>query len=82
VKKSAKAEDPESRQRKKPERQPKISRGPLRMTVPQAGRLIGLSRNSAYTAAQGEIPTMKVGSLLIVPKRKWLAMIGVADDVA
>jgi len=38
-------------------------------TVPEAGRLLGLSRNGSYEAAKrGEIPTIKVGRLLLVPK--------------
>ena len=38
-------------------------------TVPQAGALLGLSRNGAYGAARrGEIPTIRIGARLIVPK--------------
>jgi hypothetical protein len=77
MKKAAKT--PEPRQRNK--RQPKISRGPYGMTVPEAGALIGLGRNASYEAAKaGKIPTMEFGALLIVPKQKWLAMIGVAEE--
>jgi excisionase family DNA binding protein len=37
--------------------------------VPEAGRLLGLSRNAAYeAAARGEIPTIRIGRLLKVPK--------------
>jgi len=47
---------------------PPSERGVLAYSVPQAGRLIGLSRNASYeAAARGEIPTMRVGSRLIVP---------------
>jgi excisionase family DNA binding protein len=39
------------------------------MTVPQAGEKLGLSRNAAYeAAARGEIPTIRFGKLLRVPK--------------
>ncbi len=39
------------------------------LTVPEAGRLLGLGRNAAYeAAARGEIPTIKIGKLLKVPK--------------
>ena len=39
------------------------------MTVPQAGKKLGLSRNGAYEAAsRGEIPTIRIGRLLRVPK--------------
>jgi len=39
------------------------------MTVPEAGRKLGLGRNAAYeAAARGDIPTIKIGKLLRVPK--------------
>jgi excisionase family DNA binding protein len=39
------------------------------MTVPEAGKKLGLGRNGAYeAAARGEIPTIKIGKLLKVPK--------------
>ena len=40
------------------------------MSVPAAGKLyFGLSRNAAYAAAaRGDIPTIRVGRLLRVPK--------------
>jgi excisionase family DNA binding protein len=38
-------------------------------TVPEAGRLLGLSRNASYEAAKrGDIPTIRLGRLLRVPK--------------
>lgn len=37
--------------------------------VPEAGRILGLSRNAAYdAAARGEIPTIRIGKRLLVPK--------------
>jgi excisionase family DNA binding protein len=37
--------------------------------VPEAGRILGLNRNKAYAAAAaGEIPTIRFGKLLRVPK--------------
>lgn len=37
--------------------------------VPEAGAMLGLSRNASYeAAARGEIPTVKFGRLLKVPK--------------
>lgn len=41
------------------------------LSVPDAGReYFGLSRNAAYAAAaRGEIPTVKIGRLLRVPKK-------------
>jgi hypothetical protein len=45
---------------------------PLTYSVPQAGRMAGLSRNSAYAAAdRGEIPTVSFGRLLRVPAAAW-----------
>jgi excisionase family DNA binding protein len=42
----------------------------LTMTVPEAGRALGLGRNAAYEAARaGEIPTVRFGKLLRVPIR-------------
>jgi excisionase family DNA binding protein len=39
------------------------------MTVTQAGKKLGISRNGAYeAAARGEIPTIRIGRLLLVPK--------------
>lgn len=50
----------------------------LTMTVPEAGALIGLARNSAYAAAKrGDIPTLTVGRRLLVPTAMFLAMLGV-----
>ena len=41
-------------------------------SVPQAGQMAGLSRNSSYAAAErGEIPTISFGRLLRVPAAAW-----------
>ena len=41
----------------------------LTYDVPEAGRLLGLSRNSAYAAAKaGLIPVLHVGGRMLVPK--------------
>lgn len=41
----------------------------LAYTVPEAGRLLGLSRNSAYdAAARGDLPVVRIGGRLIVPQ--------------
>ena len=38
------------------------------MTVEEAAVMLGIGRNSAYSAAQsGEIPTIKVGRRVLVP---------------
>jgi len=45
-------------------------------TVPEAGRLLGLSRNASYEAAKrGDIPTLRIGRLLLVPKTPFHRMV-------
>ena len=37
--------------------------------VPEAGEMLGLNRNAAYAAAKrGDIPTIRIGKLIRVPK--------------
>ena len=37
--------------------------------VPEAGQMLGLNRNAAYAAAKrGDIPVIRIGRLLRVPK--------------
>jgi excisionase family DNA binding protein len=37
--------------------------------VPEAGEMLGLGRNASYQAARrGDIPTIKIGKLIRVPK--------------
>lgn len=41
----------------------------LTCTVEQAAHLLGVGRNSAYLAAQtGQIPTIRIGRRLLVPR--------------
>ena len=41
---------------------------PKTLSVPEAGKWLGIGRNAAYEAARrGEIPTIKIGRLLRVP---------------
>ena len=41
-------------------------------SVPVAGKQVGHSRAEAYRAAQrGDIPTVKDGRLLLVPRKQW-----------
>ena len=48
----------------------------LTYEVPEAGALMGLSRNGSYDAAnRGEIPTIKIGRLLKVPKAAFHRML-------
>jgi hypothetical protein len=52
-------------------------------SIPQAGAMVGLSRNGAYDAARrGEIPVMEFGRKKIVPKAVWDRMLGLTPDEA
>jgi excisionase family DNA binding protein len=44
--------------------------------VPEAGKLLGLTRNASYIAAKrGDLPTIRIGKLIRVPKAALHAMI-------
>lgn len=46
----------------------------LTLDVVEAGRLAGLGRNASYEAARsGEMPVVKIGGRLLVPRRAWEA---------
>jgi excisionase family DNA binding protein len=56
---------------------------PLTVSVPEAGRLLGLSKDSAYQAARrGQIPTLLIGGRLLVPKRAIEHMLETASRIA
>jgi excisionase family DNA binding protein len=39
------------------------------ISVPEAGEILGISRNAAYEAARAkQIPTLKIGGRLLVPR--------------
>ena len=41
---------------------------PLAVSVPEAGRLLGLSRSSAYEAVKrGDIPSVRIAGRILVP---------------
>ncbi len=51
---------------------------PSTMTVEQAGALLGISRRSAYrAAASGQIPTIRLGSRILVPTALLYGMLGI-----
>ena len=51
------------------------------MTVPVAGRLLGLSKNKAYqAAANGEIPTLRFGKRIVVPSAHLRRMLGLKEE--
>jgi hypothetical protein len=59
---------------------PPSERGTHAYSIPQAGRMIGLSRGASYEAAKrGEIPTQQYGDRLIVPKAIWDRRLGLED---
>jgi excisionase family DNA binding protein len=44
--------------------------------VPEAGAMLNLTRNGSYAAAKrGELPTIKIGKLLKVPKAAFHRML-------
>ncbi len=46
-------------------------------TVPEAGEKLGIGKNSAYEAAHtGQIPTIRVGRRLLVPRAALDRMLG------
>jgi hypothetical protein len=50
----------------------------LTWSVPEAGSKVRLSKNAAYAAARrGEIPTIRFGKKLRVPKARFLKMFSV-----
>jgi excisionase family DNA binding protein len=47
----------------------------LTITVEEAGELLGVSRGAAYGAAnRGEIPVIRIGRRLLVPKKTFERM--------
>jgi hypothetical protein len=50
---------------------------PPTLSVEAAGRLLGLSRSSAYRAAErGDLPTLQLAGRMHVPTAKLLSMLG------
>jgi excisionase family DNA binding protein len=48
----------------------------LTFTVEEVGRMLGVSRNTAYACARsGEIPVVKLGNRLVVPKAALMRML-------
>jgi excisionase family DNA binding protein len=55
---------------------------PRTVTIDEAGRMLGISRGLAYDAAKrGEIPTVKIGRRLLVPRARLLELIGDTAEV-
>jgi excisionase family DNA binding protein len=54
-----------------------VTERPATMTVEQAGRLLGISRRSAYRAAHaGQIPVIRLGRRMLVPVGKLEELLG------
>ncbi len=52
----------------------------LTITVPEAGRLLGIGRDAAYAAAErGELPCLRLGRRLVVPVPRLLDLLGVTS---
>ena len=52
----------------------------LVLTIEEAGKLLGLGRSGTYEAAKrGDIPTLKVGSRILVPK---VALLKLLEETA
>jgi excisionase family DNA binding protein len=46
------------------------------ISVLEAARILGLSRDGAYAAAaRGELPVIRIGRKLLVPRRRLMAML-------
>ena len=51
------------------------------ISVADAGRLLGISRTSAYTAAKaGDIPTIKIGGRILVPTARLRELLGIVNS--
>ena len=52
----------------------------LVLTIEEAGKLLGLGRSGTYEAAKrGDIPTLKIGSQILVPK---VALLKLLEETA
>ena len=50
----------------------------ITITVPEAGKRLGIGRNAAYAAAaRGEIPVVRIGKRILVPLPAFEAMLAV-----
>lgn len=54
---------------------------PLVLTVEEAARALRISRGSAYEAVRtGEIPSIRIGRRVLVPRQMLLTLLGVGDN--
>jgi excisionase family DNA binding protein len=53
------------------------------LTVEEAAEILGVGRRTAYKAvAAGELPALRLGNRLVVPRAKLNAMLGIAQSDA
>lgn len=53
----------------------------LTITVAEAAKLLGISRGACYEAVRvGQIPSLRIGRRLLVPRHRLEAMIDGQDD--
>jgi excisionase family DNA binding protein len=56
---------------------------PAAVSVPEAARYLGISRESAYRAARsGELPAVRIGGRIVVPLDGLRALLGQSKDPA
>lgn len=56
------------------------SGSPLTYTIEQAAELLGVSRGLAYEAARrGQLPTIRLGRRLLVPRARLLELVGAPE---
>lgn len=52
---------------------------PLTYSVPEVARLLGINRNTAYElVARGQIPSIKLGRRVLVPRKTFEQMLAAA----
>jgi excisionase family DNA binding protein len=55
----------------------------LTYTVEEAGQLLGIGRGSAYQAARaGELPTVRLGRRLLVPRAALTSLLNASEPTA
>ncbi len=53
-----------------------MTRFPATLSVATASRLLGISRQSAYTAVKrGDLPSVRVGGRILVPTHRLMALL-------
>lgn len=49
---------------------------PFTVSVPEAARILGIGRNTAYVAARrGDLPTVRIGGRIVVPTHRLVEML-------